>query len=318
MTCYICVIVVCSVLPSIKLPGSTFPSWSTHSSIYIHLHRIYDIYIFHIVHDVCMYNTYTYTFTCMHMRMYIYTYIAIFRYICYIYAIYVDTWIYPHIYHLTLWFIHDRICDIGTFPHNSLSTHLSLLLPTHTLTSIYSYRYEPRFPIGEKAHILCATVRNVLEEMTTRARLWSWEQCLVRLSEPEMDQWQVQQLADEKVFANGSINPQHRWLNRKPGVRFCRMLKAQWDAGMVDEGSFWEGCKQKVDCAFSWVLFYLSVGTTGDGARRTARSQACRVVGLCGERDNGGLGPSCDAGAGNGGAGEQGSELRVELEGWAF
>lgn len=65
----------------------------------------------------------------------------------------------------------------------------------------------------------------------------------------------------------------------------------------------------------SRVLFYLSVGTTGDGARRTARSQACRVVGLCGERDNGGLGQSCDAGAGNGGAGEQGSELRVELEG---
>lgn len=45
-----------------------------------------------------------------------------------------------------------------------------------------------------------------------------------------------------------------------------------------------------MNCAFSRVLFYLSVGTTGDGARRTARSQACRVVGLCGERDNDGLG----------------------------
>lgn len=74
-------------------------------------------------------------------------------------------------------------------------------------------------------------------------------------------------------------------------------------------------CKQKVDCEFSWVLFCLSVGTTGDGARRTARSQACRVVGLYGERDNGGLGQSRDAGAGNGGTSEQGSELRVELEG---
>lgn len=95
------------------------------------------------------------------------------------------------------------------------------------------------------------------------------------------------------------------------------MLKAQWDAGMVNEGGFWEGCKQKVDCEFSQVCFYLSVGTSGDGAR-TARSQACRVVGLYGERDDGGLGQSRDAGAGNGRASEQGSELRAELEGWAF
>ena len=56
MTCYICAIVFCSVLPAIKLPGSTFPSWSSHSSIYIHLHRIYDICIFDIVHDVCIYT----------------------------------------------------------------------------------------------------------------------------------------------------------------------------------------------------------------------------------------------------------------------
>lgn len=141
MTCYICVIVLCSYLSSIKLPGSTFPSWSVHSSIYIHLQRIYDIYIFHIVHDVCIYNTYTHTFTCMHIHMYIYTYIAIFRCICHIYAIYVYTRIYPHIYHLTLWSTHDRICDIGTFPHNSLSTHLSLLcsfpcIPSHLSIAI--------------------------------------------------------------------------------------------------------------------------------------------------------------------------------------
>lgn len=55
--------------------------------------------------------------------------------------------------------------------------------------------------------------------------------------------------------------------------------------------------------------------TTGDGARRTARSRACRVGGLCGETDDGGLGQSHGAGAGNGGASEQGSELRVDLEG---
>lgn len=98
-----------------------FLFWSTHSSIYIHLHRIYDIYIFDIVRDVCVYNAYTYTFTCMH------THIAIFRCICHIYAIYVYTWICTHTWHLNLWSTHDRICDICTFPHNSLSTHLSLL-----------------------------------------------------------------------------------------------------------------------------------------------------------------------------------------------